>query len=189
MLELIAGWDGAALLFIQEHLRFSLGNILLPLWSNLGNAGLIWIAAALVMLCFRRTRRAGVLALAAMLINLLAVNVVLKHLVSRTRPWLVVDGLVTLLRSSDPNSFPSGHTSASFAFAVSLCRHLDVTWGKVLAVAAAVLMGWSRLYVGVHFPSDVLAGAVIGTLCALLAAWLYRRFFQARFPLGGPGRT
>ena len=189
MLECITAWDGSVLLFIQEHLRFGLGDVLLPFWSSLGNVGLIWIAAALLMLCFRRTRRAGVLALAAMLLNLLAVNVVLKHLVSRTRPWLVVDGLVTLLRSSDPNSFPSGHTSAAFAFAASMCCHLDVTWGKVLAVIAAVLMGWSRLYVGVHFPSDVLAGAVIGTLCGLLATWLYRKFFQARFPLGGPERT
>lgn len=188
MLNAIAAWDVSALLFIQEHLRTALGDILIPLWSNLGNAGLIWIAAAAVLLCFKRTRRAGVLALGAMALNLLAVNVVLKHLVSRPRPWLVVEGLETLLRSNDPNSFPSGHTSAAFAFAAALCRGLDVRWAKVLAAAGAVLMGWSRVYVAVHFPSDVLAGAAIGVLCGLLAAWLYRRFFQARFPLGGERR-
>lgn len=183
MLDAIAAWDASVLLLIQEHLRTAVGDVLLPLWSNLGNAGLIWIAAAAVLLCFRRTRRAGILALAAMALNLLAVNVVLKHLVSRARPWLVVEGLETLLRSNDPNSFPSGHTSAAFAFAASMCLHLDAGWGKALAVAAAVLMGWSRIYVAVHFPTDVLAGAVIGILCGLLAAWLYRRFFREKFPL------
>ena len=182
-MEVIAAWDAKLLLLIQEHLRTALGDLLLPVWSNLGNAGLIWIAAAVILLCFRKSRRAGAVALGGMLFSLLFVNGILKHLVSRTRPWLVVEGLQTLLRSNDPNSFPSGHTSAAFAFASALCGTLDRTWPKVLAVAAAALMGWSRLYVGVHFPSDVLAGAVIGTLCGLLAVGLYRRFLQKRFPL------
>ena len=124
-----------------------------------------------------------------MLLSLLFVNGILKHLVSRERPWLVVEGLHTLLRSNDPNSFPSGHTSAAFAFAAALSGTLDRTWPKVLAVAAAALMGWSRLYVGVHFPSDVLAGAIIGSLCGVLASWLYRHFWQKRFPLYGRGRN
>lgn len=187
MLEAVAAWDADILLFIQEHLRTALGSVLLPLWSNLGNAGLIWIVAALLLLCFPRTRRAGALALSGMLLSLLFVNGIIKHLVARERPWLVVEGLVTLLRSSDPNSFPPGHTSAAFAFSTAMCRYLDAGVAKVLSVAAAALMGWSRLYVGVHFPSDVLAGAVIGVLCGLLASWLYKRFFQKRFSLGQGG--
>lgn len=183
MVEILTGWDASVLLFIQEHLRCGIGNVLFPLWSNLGNAGLIWIAAAVFMLLFPRTRRAGVLALAALLLNLLAVNVLIKPMVARLRPWLVVEGLEPLLYSDDQHSFPSGHTSAAFAFATAAFACLDMRWAKVLAVVAAVLMGWSRLYVGVHFPSDVLAGAVIGALCGLLAVWLYRKFFQKHFPL------
>lgn len=178
MFAAIAGWDAAALLFIQEHLRCGIGDRLLPLWSNLGNGGMIWIAAAVLMLLFRRTRRSGALALGGMTLNLLLVNVILKQLVARPRPWLVVEGLETLLRSSDPNSFPSGHTSAAFAFATAMCLSLDVKWGKAVAVIAAVLMGWSRLYVGVHFLTDVLAGAILGVLCGLLAEWIFCWFQQ-----------
>ena len=77
MLEAIADFDAAALLLIQERLRCGIGNVLLPLWSNLGNAGLVWIAAAVLMLLLRRTRRAGTLALGGMGFNLLVVNVIL----------------------------------------------------------------------------------------------------------------
>lgn len=182
MLETVAAWDAGVLLFIQEHLRTAAGNAFIPFWSSLGDAGLIWIAAVLALLLFKRTRRAGALALGSMALSLLFVNGILKHLVSRPRPWLVVEGLETILYSDDPNSFPSGHTSAAFAFASALCIHLDVTWARVLAVTAAALMGWSRLYVAVHFPSDVLCGAVIGALCGLLAAWLYRKFLQKNSP-------
>lgn len=185
MLETIAAWDAGALLFIQEHIRTALGDLIIPVWSSLGNAGILWIVTALILLCFRKTRRAGALALGGMLINLLVVNGIIKHLAARPRPWLVVDGLVNLLDEKDPNSFPSGHTSAAFAFAAAMCFHLDAKWAKFLAVAAAAFMGWSRLYVAVHFPSDVLAGAIIGTLCGVLATWLYRKFLQERFPLSG----
>ncbi len=183
MLTAIQNWDAGVLLWVQEYIRTPLGDLLMPIWSSLGNDGLLWIALALLLLCFRKTRRAGVLALAGMLLNFIAVNVVIKHLVARPRPWLVVEGLNTLLFIDDPNSFPSGHTSAACAFAAALCCELDPVWAKALAVAGAVLMGWSRIYVAIHFPTDVLAGAVIGAACGLLAVWLYRRFFRERFPM------
>lgn len=174
----IAGWDADVLLLIQEHLRTAAGDTLLTVWSDLGNGGAVWIAAALLLLLFPKTRKAGLLALVGMLLNLGLVNGILKPLVERDRPWLVVEGLRPLLTSSDPNSFPSGHTSAAFAFTAAVCCSVDRVWVRVLAVAAAALMGWSRLYVGVHFPTDVLAGAVFGTLCGLAAVWLYRRYFS-----------
>lgn len=183
MLDVIASWDASVLLWVQEFVRTPIGNLIIPIWSQLGNVGLLWIAASLLMLIFRKTRRAGAVALGAMLINLLVVNGIIKHLVARPRPWLVIDGLEVLVHEGDPNSFPSGHTSAACAFAAALCGELNVKWGKVLAVAAALFMGWSRIYVAVHFPSDVLAGAVIGALCGVLAVWLYRRFLKERFPL------
>lgn len=178
MLAAISSWDAAVLLWVQAHLRTPLGDLLIPLWSSLGNSGLLWIALALLLLCFPKTRRAGALALAGMALNFLAVNVVIKHLAARPRPWLVVEGLEVLLFEPDPNSFPSGHTSAACAFAAALCCTLDRTWIKVLAVCAALSMGWSRIYVAVHFPTDVLCGALIGAACGLLAVRLYRGLFQ-----------
>lgn len=184
MIDAIVSWDASVLLWVQENIRTAFGDLIIPFWSRLGNAGLLWITAALILLFFRKTRRAGVLALAAMLLNLVVVNGVIKHLVGRPRPWLTIEGLIVLVNEPDPNSFPSGHTSAAFAFALAVYQELSIPWVRVAVVAAAVCMGWSRIYVAVHYPSDVLAGAVIGALCGLAVVWLYRRFLQERLPLG-----
>ncbi|MGN0985373.1 MAG: phosphatase PAP2 family protein [Candidatus Enterenecus sp.] len=164
--------DETVLRWIGEHLRLGWLNGPVMLYSTLGNAGLLFIALTVLLLCLRRTRRAGLAAAGGLIVDLLVVNVTIKPLVSRARPWVVMEGFETLLTSSDPNSFPSGHTCAAFAFAAALCVAAPKRWMKGAAVAAAVLMGLSRLYVGVHFPSDVLAGAFIGTLCGLAGAWL-----------------
>ena len=167
--------DEAVLVWIAEHLRCAVLDPVMKLYTQLGNAGLLFIGAALVLLCFKQTRRAGASALCAMLLGLIVVNLTIKPLVSRARPWLVIEGFVNLVPGHDPNSFPSGHTNAAFAFAVSLCAVLPQRRAKAAALCAAALMGCSRLYVGVHFPSDVLAGAAIGTLCGLAGAWIVKQ--------------
>ncbi len=164
--------DGGALLWIQETLRGVLDPVVIG-YTHLGDAGLLWIALCLLMLAFRPTRKAGALGLAALFLGMLCTNVVLKHLVGRTRPWLVVEGLIPLVAEGDPNSFPSGHTCAAFTAAGVWCRSLPCRWMRCLAPVLAVLMGLSRLYVGVHFPSDVLAGMLVGLACsqAVWSAW------------------
>ena len=175
MLEWLLEIDGGILLWIQETLRCTPLNGLLGYYTRLGNAGMLWIVLSLLMLCFPKTRKAGLAGLLAMLLGLLCTNVTLKHLVGRTRPWLTVEGLVPLVAEHDPNSFPSGHTCAAFAAASAWWRTLPWRWVRVLAVVLAALMGASRLYVGVHFPSDVLAGLAVGLLCGWLACLLWRQ--------------
>lgn len=183
MLEWITNLDGQALLFIQEHLRSGLGDRLMVFWSTMGNGGMLWISLGVLMLFFKRTRRVGVVALAGLLLNWLAVNVTIKPLIDRPRPWTVIEGLEPLISVGASRSFPSGHTSGSFSFAIAVASMVEKKWIKVLVIAAAALMGLSRLYVGVHFPTDVLGGAIIGGLCGWMASVLYRKFFQKRFPL------
>lgn len=168
MLETLLTLDGALLLWLQD-LRTPVLDAFFRLYTQLGNAGLVWIVLSVLLLFHPKTRKAGFWALIAMLFGLLCTNVVLKHLVGRTRPWLVVEGLLPLVAEDDPNSFPSGHTCAAFACCVTWARFAARRWGRVLCLALAVLMGLSRLYVGVHFPSDVIAGCAVGCLCALLA--------------------
>ena len=163
-----------------ESLRIPVLNELMIRYTSLGNGRLLFIAAAILMLIFQKTRRSGVASLGAMGFGLLATNLTIKPLVARARPWVVMEGFETLVRSPDMNSFPSGHTCAAFAFAAAVCSTLPWRWGKAAAIAAAVLMGFSRLYVGVHFPSDVLAGALIGILCGALASWLSRKIKSHR---------
>lgn len=167
--------DEQALVWIARHLRTPILDGFMSFYTNLGNAGLLFIALAVVLVCFRATRRAGVSAGAGMLLGLLVTNLTIKPLVSRPRPWLVLEDFVTLATSADPNSFPSGHSCAAFAFAVAVALTAPRRWMKAAALAAAALMALSRLYVGVHFPSDVLAGSAIGAMCGLLGAWITRR--------------
>ena len=174
--------DAAILLFIQEVLRTDLLNSIAVFYTHLGDAGMLLIICSVILLCFRPTRRAGLLALLAMLLGLLCNNVLLKQLVQRPRPYLTVVGLHPLIAPPDPNSFPSGHTCAAFASAVTWLRTLPRRWMRVTGMVLAALMGLSRLYVGVHFPSDVLVGGLVGSLCACLvyalARWLEGRRAQ-----------
>lgn len=167
--------DGGILLWIQDVVRNGILDPFFQFYTQLGNAGLLWIVLSLLLLCFPKTRKAGFVSLVAMLLGLLCTNVVLKHLVGRTRPWLVVEGLTALVAEHDPNSFPSGHTCAAFAAASAWCRTLPRRWMKITAVVMAALMGFSRLYVGVHFPTDVLAGMAVGLFCGWLAWLIWKR--------------
>ena len=180
MPDWIQAFDSAVLLFLQEVLRLDVLSPLVVCYTHLGDAGLMWIALSLLLLFFPQTRRAGVLSLCAMALGLVCNNLLLKHLVQRPRPYLVVAGLTPLIPPPDPNSFPSGHTCAAFASAVTWLRTLPRRWMKVTGVVLAVLMGFSRLYVGVHFPTDVLVGGLVGSLCACLTYALARRLDRRR---------
>ena len=175
MPQWLLNMDGGVLLWIQEVLRCALLDPIFIVYTQLGDAGMLWIVVSLVFLCIPRTRKAGVVSLMAMLLGLLCTNVALKRLVGRDRPWLVVEGLIPLVAEHDPNSFPSGHTCAAFAAASAWCRTLPARWMKITAVVLAALMGFSRLYVGVHFPTDVLAGMAVGLFCGWLAWVLWKR--------------
>ena len=176
MLEWLSALDGNILLWIQEFLRVDLLNAVLSFYTKLGDSGLAWIAVSVIMLIFPKTRRAGLLALLAMALGFLCTNVVLKHLVARPRPWLVVEGLTFLVVEPDPNSFPSGHATCAFAAGGAWWRTQTRRWARVTGLVLAAVMAFSRLYVGVHFPSDVLVGCLVGFGCSQLVWLLWRRF-------------
>jgi len=166
--------DGGILLWIQEFLRRDWLTPVVAFFTHLGDKGLLWIALCVLLLCFKKTRKAGVAGAVALVFSLLLTNGILKNLVGRTRPWIDVAGLTALVHEPDPNSFPSGHTSAAFAAAVAWWQTLPRRWG-VAALAVAALMGLSRLYVGVHYPTDVLCGVLVGCLCGFLAGLVIKK--------------
>ena len=183
MLEAIQNLDQSVLLWIQETVRLDWLSPLVELYTTLGNGGILWIALSLALLCWKPTRKVGAVSLLALAIGFLCTNVVVKPLIQRPRPYTVVEGLIPLLTSGDPNSFPSGHTCAAFAAGLAWAGACSARWARIAAVVSAVCMGLSRLYVGVHYPSDVLAGAVIGSLAALCALVLLRRWERRRTQL------
>lgn len=176
--ELFLSLDSGILLWIQDHLRQEWLDPVVKGFTHLGDSGFLWILLCLALLLFPQTRRVGGAVAVALIMSLICTNILLKPLVQRTRPWLVVEGLTALVAEHDMNSFPSGHTSAALAAAVACLGTLPKKWGGVV-LALAVLMGLSRLYVGVHYPSDVLAGALVGLVCGAMGClaikWIQKR--------------
>jgi len=146
--------------------------------SFLGNAGWIWIALGAILLIFRRTRWAGLCVLLSLLLGFLVNNLLLKNVVARVRPYNAVPALVALIPPPTDWSFPSGHACASFASATAMA----LTFGKkgAWAFVLAALIALSRIYVGVHYPSDVLVGALIGALAAVCVCWALNRLRKRR---------
>ena len=172
-MEWLLNLDGAILLWIQS-LRVPALSAAMCFLTRLGDVGLIWIVISLLMLIPKRTRRAGMMGLLAMGVGLLIANLTIKPLVARPRPFVTLEGLTALIEEKDPASFPSGHACAAFAACFAWWPDLAKRYRRI-PLAGAAVMAFSRLYVGVHFPGDVLAGAIIGTLCALLVRGVDRK--------------
>ncbi len=159
--------DGNILLWIQENVR---NDILTPIFTfitELGDGGMVWIVLAFLVLFFMKGyRKTGFMVGISLLGSLLFNNTILKNIVQRTRPYRVIEELTILIPEPGEFSFPSGHTSSSFAAGMVLYLMLPKKYG-VPALILAFLIGISRLYVGVHYPTDVLGGMVMGTLIAV----------------------
>lgn len=166
--------DGNILLWIQEYFR---QDWMTPFWkfvTFLGGAGWFWIALSVFLLIPKQTRKVGAAALLSLGIGALITNVALKNIVARTRPYEVIEGLVLLVVRQSDFSFPSGHSCASFAAAMVYYRMLPRRYG-IAALVLAGLIAFSRLYVGVHYPSDVIVGILVGILAAWLSCILMKR--------------
>ena len=138
--------------------------------SSLGDKGFLWIALGVVLLLFRKTRKWGMCVLLALILNFIMVNLCLKLLVARMRPFEFDPTLIPLIAHPGDASFPSGHTSAAFASAIAI--FLNDKKSGACALALAILMGISRLYLLVHFPTDVAIGAIVGIIAGYAAGWL-----------------
>ena len=167
MLQTLLELDSNILLWIQDVIRSDILTPIVVFITHLGDKGAIWMVLAIALAIPKKTRRASVLVLMALLVSYMINNVVLKNAVARTRPYEVIDSLQLLIQRQKDFSFPSGHTASSFAAAVVFYRRLPKKYG-VLSLVLAVLISLSRLYVGVHYPSDVLCGAISGTVIALM---------------------
>lgn len=150
-----------SILDMIQGIRTPIGDAVMCFITRLGDVGMIWIVLAVILLAIPKTRKTGVVVAAALCIDLILCNGILKNLFARTRPYDVNTGVKLLITKPADFSFPSGHTAASFATVAALyfsgARRL---WKPVLILAC--LIAFSRLYLYVHYPTDVLGGIVIG---------------------------
>lgn len=179
---LAENFDLPILDWIAENLRCGFLDAVMPWITKLGDGGIFWIATALVLICIPKYRKAGLSMGAALLMGLLICNLTLKPLVARMRPYdyqLEYFGRTIDLMIKTPHdfSFPSGHTIASFEGAMALMLH-DKKLG-IPAMVIAVLVAFSRLYLYVHYPTDVLASVVLGICFAIIGTLLVKKGFQA----------
>lgn len=175
-MQAFSNFEGSLLLFIQDHLRFPGLNEVMIFITHLGDTGAIWIVMALALLIFKKTRRTGLFCAVAMILNLLMTNIALKNIIQRIRPYDVMNSLNILIEAQHDFSFPSGHTACSFAAAWTLYKIAPRKY-SIPALILAILISLSRLYVGVHYPTDVLGGLLVGVLAAELAIRGLKKFF------------
>lgn len=179
MIDTIQNFDASALLCIQDFIRMPFLNAIMVFFSTIGNLGLLWIALGLVLLFPKRTRRGGVDILICLAIAYIINDLVIKELVARVRPYDTIEGLKILVSPLSSFSFPSGHANSSFAAAMAL----TLAFGKkgAWAYIPASLIAISRCYVGVHYPSDVIAGMIVGTLVAFGVYMLLKKYVKTNF--------
>lgn len=160
-----------------QSLRTPIGDIIVPYITRLGNTGIIWIILAVVLLFIPKTRKSGVILLAALCVDLVLCNGILKNLIGRIRPCDVNMQVQLLIARPDDFSFPSGHTASSFAAVAALFLSGERKLWKP-ALVLAVFIALSRLYLYVHYPTDILGGILVGIVSGYIGYWVIGKLEQ-----------
>ncbi len=170
--------DFSILDWIQLHLKCPVLDWIMPKITVLGSLGALWVILAILFLFFKKYRKCGITMIAGMITGVLVGNVFLKNVIKRARPCWINTDIVLLVSNPTDYSFPSGHTLASFIAATVIFR-FDRKIG-VIAYVLAALISFSRLYLYVHFPTDVLAGMILGIGIGILVSFLLNKIFSKK---------
>ena len=165
-------WEFSILYALQEIHNPVLDKIMLFI-TSLGDDGIMWIAIGVICLLFKKHRRMGLHLLLSMLCTFILGNLILKNIIARPRPCDIDTTVALLLSRPHGYSFPSGHSINSMVAAVAL--FLNNKKIGIPAVIIATLIGFSRMYLFVHFPTDVLVGFAIAILVAIGVDYAFRK--------------
>lgn len=165
-------WFDSTLLDWFQSIQNDMLTGIFKVITTLGEGGVLWIILGLLLLVNKKTKWMGITVLAALIFTLLVGNLTLKPLVARPRPCWRHPEIPLLIANPKDFSFPSGHSMSSFAAATAV-----LMWNRragIAALAGAVIMACTRLYFYVHYPTDIVAGLLIGVVLGILAYWIVK---------------
>ena len=176
MADVFRKLDESILFFIQEYLKNPVMDRLMVFLTSLGNAGFLWIFIAFLLLCQKRYQKCGISLICAISLSIFLGDEILKPLVGRLRPNVRFPEIPLLIGSIHSRSFSSGHTMVAFASAAVISSYYK--FAGALAYVAAALIAYSRLYLFVHYPTDVLGGIILGSVIAYLIVYAINRLYS-----------
>ncbi|MBW9153142.1 phosphatase PAP2 family protein [Clostridium estertheticum] len=168
---LLQKFDISILLFIKYNMYGIIMDKVMVILSYLGNAGIIWIMIAAILISNKKHRKIGLMALAALILSAILGDEILKNIFKRLRPADTMPTMNLLIERPLSYSFPSGHSMSSFAVAGVLVKYFKKYVIEIISLAS--LIAFSRVYLYVHYPTDVLVGAILGLVCSALVIYIF----------------
>lgn len=164
--NLINNFDIGILNFIRDNLSSPFMDKFMTFITYLGDNGVIWIAIGIILLIQRKYRKIGLILLLGLLLNAILGEVIIKNIVQRPRVFNTYPDINIIIKGPTSFSFPSGHTASSFVAAAILGYYIkDI---KYIVYCFAALIAFSRLYLYVHYPTDIIGGILLGTISAII---------------------
>lgn len=176
IMSIIQKTDNSILVYIKTNMHGYFMDKFMIVITNLGNGAIIWIIIALLLICKKKYRNIGIIALGALILSAILGDGILKNLVQRIRPSAYLQQIDLLIPRPLSYSFPSGHTTSSFAVAGVLARYFKDYTLEFFTLAS--LIAFSRLYLYVHYPTDVLGGIILGLICSKVAINIYNKLIE-----------
>lgn len=176
MINFIQSLDNSVLLFIKDNMHSFAMDRAMIFFTSIGNSGLIWIFAAIILLISKKHRKTGIVLAISLILGAVLGEAIIKNIVQRPRPCVNIPAADMLIAKPLSYSFPSGHTTSSFAAAGVLAKYYRgyAPWFFIMAA----IIAFSRLYLYVHYPSDVLAGIILGILCSKAAIYIFNKYIK-----------
>ncbi|MBN2440300.1 MAG: phosphatase PAP2 family protein [Spirochaetales bacterium] len=181
MIYVIYSLDSAILNIFSHVPHIFILDQIMFFFTTIGKIGAVWIIITLILLFKKKYRDAGIITAAALIFSLIIINISLKPFIQRPRPYTENKEIILKINPPIEYSFPSGHTSSSFAAAIALTLMLRKKRISIIVLVAALLISFSRIYFNVHYTSDIIAGMFFGFLCGF-GAWLLRKIIIKVFP-------